>query len=191
MKQKKRLETTVTILLGLVCVALFLRLAFRMRAVDAVAADQTPPRARPEVSRVRVIPRTPATQALPESPALNLVAYQALESTPLTAPDRDPFSFAPTPQQIQASLRARQAAEVANAAPPGPPPPPPVPFKAVGYSVKDQGPMEAYLADQQQVYVVHEGDVFDKTYRVLKITPAMIEIEDESFHHTAELPFPE
>ncbi len=191
MKPKKRLETAVTIVLGVVCAALFLRLVFRMRAVDAVAAGQTPPPVRHAASRVAVIPRASGSPALPESPALNLVAYEALESTPLTAPDRDPFSFAPTPQQIQASLRARQAAEAASAAPPGPPPPPPVPFKAVGYSVKDQGSIEAYLADDQQVYVVHEGDVFDKTYRVLKITSALIEIEDESQHHTVELPFPE
>lgn len=192
MKRKKQLETAATIVLAIVCVMLFLRLALRVRAVNAGA----PPESQPASVRrtTRPVPDSTlrrSTQAFPESPALNVMLYQEVQSQPLNPPDRDPFSFTPTPQQIQQSLRARQASEAARAAPAGPPPPPPVPFKAVGYSVRAQSPMEAYLADTQQVYVVHEGEEFDKNYRVIKITPAMIEIEDESSHQTAQLPFPQ
>ncbi|HEX5482356.1 MAG TPA: hypothetical protein VFZ08_06990 [Terriglobia bacterium] len=192
MKRKKQWETAAIIVLALVCAFLFLRLALNVRDVSASARPGIQPsRVRRTAQPVQTAALRPSAQAFPESPALNVALYDEVQAQPLRPPERDPFSFTPTPQQIQQSIRARQALNAAPAAPAGPPPPPPVPFKAVGYSVKAEGVIEAYLADSQQVYVLHEGEEFDKTYRVISITPAMIRIEDESSHQAAEIPFPQ
>lgn len=192
MKRKKQWETAATVVLALVCAFLFLRLALRVRDVSASARPEIQSAsARRTAHPVQTAMLRPAAQAFPESPALNVALYEEVQSQTLRPPERDPFSFTPTPQQIQQSIRARQALNASPAAPAGPPPPPPMPFKTVGYSVKAAGSIEAYLADSQQVYVVHEGEEFDKTYRVISITPAMIRIEDESSHQAAEIPFPQ
>lgn len=187
--KKKRLKTLATVILGVICAALFLHLALRVRSVDAGAPPNDS--ARTPLRRFNILPSRNKATPFPGSPALNIALYQQLQSQTITPPGRDPFSFAPTPLQIREASRQRDQQEAAHNAAPGPPPPPPIPFKAVGYSITDQGQIEAYLSDSQQVYALHEGESFDKAYRVARITPGMIEIEDQSFHRMVELPFPQ
>lgn len=194
MKQKP-LETAATIGLGVVCAALIFHLIVRVRDVHA-GAPPAPIRNERSLER-RVAPAHAnsipggESDAFPKGPVLNLALYREGQSESLRPPDRDPFSFPPTPRQLQQNSRQRAARAAEAVAVAAPPPPPPIPFQAVGYSIKAQGTLEAYLADSQRVYVVHEGDKFDKSYRVVMITPAMIEIEDESLRRTVEIPFPQ
>ena len=192
MKLKNRAETAVTIILAGVCLVLIIRLMVRVRAVGAAAPATVTPisTARPAASlKQRGLRRV--AEALPEGPFLNVDLYQQLQAHPLPAPDRDPFAFAPTPEQIQAAGKAREAAGTARNGPAAPPAPPPLPFAAVGYSQTAAGQLEAYLAGNQTVYAVREGGQLENRYRVVKITPAMIEISDELLGRTAELPFPQ
>ncbi|MGH9451936.1 MAG: hypothetical protein ACRD11_15610 [Terriglobia bacterium] len=195
--KKKRVETAATIILGAVCVGLIFHLAVRVRDVHAGAVPVGTRYGSSAVLPARMVDparrgeaRAPAAD--PGGPALNLALYQELQSQTVPTPDRDPFAFEPTPQQLQQVRRDRaaQAAASGAASAPAPPPPPPIPVQTVGYGVNAQGQLEAFLADSQQVYVVRTGDEFDKAYRVVMITPAMVEIEDESLHRTVELPFP-
>ncbi|MGH9401230.1 MAG: hypothetical protein ACRD2P_03880 [Terriglobia bacterium] len=188
--KNKRLETAATVILAAVCAALIFRLAVRVRSVHAGGgAPQTAPLNRAPLNRAAIrVQRDPA--AFPDTPALNVALYQQLQSQPVTPPDRDPFSFEPTPQEAEQAARERAAGQAA-AGPPAPPPPPPLPFKTVGYSVKSEGQIEAYISSPDQIYALHEGEAFDKDYRVVKITPALIEIEDDLYHRAVELPFPQ
>lgn len=191
--KKKPLETVATVVLAIVCAGLIFHLAVRVRDVHAGAPPAAALDAHRSIARVQVVTRPEARPAAapadPEGPALDVALYARLQSRTLPPPERDPFSFEPSAAQI-ANTRQTSAAR-AIAAPAGPPPPPPLPFEAVGFTVNAEGRFEAYLADNQQVYVVHAGDEFDKNYRVISITPAMIEIQDESGNRTVELPFPQ
>ncbi len=189
MKLNKHAENVATIILAAVCLVLIVRLMVRVRAVGATAAV---PVARLMPSR-SLIPRgrRQLAEVLPEGPFLNVDLYQQLQAQPMPAPDRDPFAFTPTPEQLQATSKAREAVEAAGSAPAAPLAPPPPPFTAVGYSQTLGGQLEAYLSGEQRVYAVREGDQFDKRYWVVKITPLMIEIRDETLGRTAELPFPQ
>lgn len=189
MKRKRRLETLATIALGVVCAALFLRLAIRVRAVNARAEQPVVAVSLAESHAVATARRARALEAFPDGPVLNVGLYERGLSQPLDFPGRDPFSFEPTPQQVQHALEMKTAAAAQRNTPQAPPPPP-LPFQALGFSEGVQGNLQAYLADDQQVYVVHAGDRFDKNYSVLSITPAMIEIKDELLNRTVELPFP-
>jgi|SRR5579875_3355685 len=188
MKLNKHAENIATIILAVVCMVLIVRLMVRVRAVGATAAV---PAARTMPSR-SLTPRGRRRLAavLPEGPFLNVDLYQQLQAQPMPAPDRDPFAFPPTPEQVQAASKARQSVQAAGSAP-ATPVLPPLPFTAVGYSQTSGGQLEAYLSGEQRVYAVREGDQFDKRYLVVKITPLMIEIRDETLGRTAELPFPQ
>ncbi|MGH9356101.1 MAG: hypothetical protein ACRD10_08225, partial [Terriglobia bacterium] len=133
--------------------------------------------------------RRVAEASLPQSPFLNISLYQQVQAQGELAADRDPFAFEPTQQQIQAAA-AKAAVGTLRSGPVAPPAPPPLPFTAVGYSQTPSGQFEAFLAGDEKVYAVREGGQLDNRYRVVKITPAMIELNDESLGRTAELPFP-
>lgn len=191
--KKKPLETVATVVLAIVCAGLIFHLAVRVRDVHAGAPPAAAPEAHPPVARLlaatRPEARPAAAAADPAGPALDVALYTRLQSRTLPPSVRDPFSFEPSAAQ---AANARQViAARAAAVSAGPPPPPPLPFQPVGFTVNAEGQFEAYLADSQQVYAVHAGDEFDKSYRVITITPTMIEIQDESGNRTVELPFPQ
>lgn len=189
--KNKRLETLATVVLAVVCAVLIFHLVVRVRSVHAGGpAPQAMPLHRSATVH-SISSRTSRPAAFADSPVLNMALYQELQSQSITPPDRDPFSFAPTPQQVEQANRQRAASAGAAAAPTGPPPPPPLPFKTVGYSVTAQGQIEAFVSSEDQVYALQEGQSFDKVYRVVRITPAMIEIEDDAYHRSVELPFPQ
>src|SRR5579863_7696354 len=108
--RNKRLETAATVILGVVCAALIFHLAIRVRDVHA----GTPPqenRSDPMIARAVPLPTSARkTEAFPDAPVLNLALYRELQSQTLAAPDRDPFSLPPTPQQAQA-LREQAAVQ--------------------------------------------------------------------------------
>ncbi|MGH9327782.1 MAG: hypothetical protein ACRD2B_14025 [Terriglobia bacterium] len=188
MKRKRRFETPATVGLGVVCAVLFLRLAVRVRGVNARAEQPVLVPSRLRVSRrAATVNHAGAPEAFPDGPMLDVALYNRGVSRPLNFPGRDPFAFEPTPQQVERSLRAKAAAVAQHNTPP---PPPPLPFQAMGFSEGVEGNLQAYLADNQRIYVVHQGQTFDKNYSVLRITPGMIEIRDELLNRTIELPFP-
>ena len=198
MKPNHRAETTTTIILAIVCLVLIIRLTVRVRAVGATApVPSNPPGSTASPATMTAPspgqrprgPRRVAEASLPESPFLNISLYQEVQAQGELAADRDPFAFEPTQQQIQAA-EAKSAAVNLRNNPVAPPAPPPLPFTAVGYSQTASGQFEAYLAGDEKVYAVREGSQLDSRYRVAKITPAMIELNDESLGRTAELPFP-
>jgi hypothetical protein len=108
-------------------------------------------------------------------PELNLELLKKLQSRALSPIGRDPFAFqSPTPPRPAASAGPQEAAP----APPAPPPPPPL--KAMGYSDMPGGGREAYVSYEDQVYSVHEGDTIANKFKVLKVSPTQVEVEDAS-----------
>ncbi len=176
MKIKGQAEKWVRVILGAVCLLLLVNLIMQLGGVRAGASRGT-------VAGRRAGPPLPG-DGLDElsryDPVVRLDVLNKLQSRPLTRPARNPFQ-GPAPPRVE------QAAP-APVAPPPPPPPPPIPLKAMGYTEKTAG-LEAFVADDQQTYVVHEGETFAQRYRVLKLTDKFIEIEDESTHQIVQLPF--
>jgi len=115
------------------------------------------------------------------NPAVRLDMLKKFQARALPQLARNPFEAeAPKPVAPVA---------VVPAAPPPPPPPPPLSLKTLGYSEKN-GSREAFVSDNDQTYVVHEGETFAQRYHVLKITSEFIEISDDTTHQTAHLVFP-
>jgi hypothetical protein len=124
-------------------------------------------------------------------PMVKLDLLKELEARPLPELERNPFEFPKPPAVV---LSPTQTASIASAVPPSappPPPPPPVSLKPMGYSTGTGGVKEAMVSDDDQIFVVHEGDSVGTRYMVIKITPTVISVEDAITHQTVDLPVPQ
>ncbi len=59
-----------------------------------------------------------------------------------------------------------------------PPPPATKEFQTIGYVEKPDGTRQAVISEGSQVFVVHDGEIFDEHYRVLSISASTVEAAD-------------
>ncbi len=77
--------------------------------------------------------------------------------------------------------------------PPAPPPPPaPIPLKFYGFStVRDNGRKTAYFLDGDEILLAKEGDTLKRRYRVVRIGPSSVLMEDIESKSQRTLPIAE
>jgi hypothetical protein len=172
--------------LGMVCLFLVVNLVVQYRGWQS---SKSPAQAAP----ARVLPpRTGKSAPLAADdlaqydPAIHLAELKALDSRHLHDEDNDPFGTVEPAAPPQAA-----AAAGGPAANQPPPPPPPPPLKAMGYNELPGGKKEAMLTYNDDLVVVHEGDTVGTKFKVIKIDPTQIVVEDGDTHQTLELPFPQ
>lgn len=184
MKIRSAVENWASGVLGAVGLVLITNLA----ACGGVGVG-TPKRAAAPVltAQTRRIPMAPPGVKKDElsryDPEVRLDLLSDQQSRPLPVIDRNPFEY-PAPKPT-VDLRRRI---FGPQLPPPPPPPPPLSIKLIGYTDKGGGVKVGIISDNEDIYVVREGETFDKIYKVTKLTPMMIEIYDQSTHRTVELP---
>jgi hypothetical protein len=177
--------------LGIVSLALVVKLVLQFSqgpAGDTRHRAVTPARAKANTlpgSKAAVEKQRISDELSRYDPVVKLELLKEFEDRPLPTLDRNPFEFAAAP------ARATPAQTAAAAAAPQPPPPPPVTLKPMGYSEGKGGVKEAMVSDEDQVFVVHEGDSVGTRYKVIKITPTVITVEDATLHQTVDLPVPQ
>jgi hypothetical protein len=135
-------------------------------------------------------------------PALKLDLLKKVQEVELGAAGRNLFTFgAPPPPPVKDLPKApRIAINNQPAAPPPPPvamgpaPPPPPPqappmtFKYYGYKIsRTDGNKAAFLLDGDEILIGGENEVVKKKYRIVRINPASIVIEDLDFKSTQTL----
>ena len=62
--------------------------------------------------------------------------------------------------------------------PPQPPPPPPINLKFFGFASKPGEPKRIFLSQGEDVFIAGEGEIVDRRYKILRITPVSVEVED-------------
>jgi hypothetical protein len=72
--------------------------------------------------------------------------------------------------------------------PQGPPPPPPINLKFFGFANKPGEPKKIFLSQGEDVFIAGEGDVVDRRYKILHITPASVEVEDVLNNNRQSIP---
>jgi len=86
--------------------------------------------------------------------------------------------FVPTleeiPKPIETGLKGKQT----PLPPPPPPGPPPIPLKFFGFASHMGEPKRIFLAQGDDVFIAEEGQIVDRRYKVLRINPTSVEIED-------------
>ena len=177
-------------LLGAVALALLVNLVLQLnrgRTGNTRPVAGTPPSRKART--VRGAPGGAGKQKIPDElsrydPVVKQDMMKEFEGRPLPELRRNPFDFVEGPSAASPVQAAVQAA----AAAPQPPPPPPVTLKLMGYSEGKGGVKEAMVSDEDQVYVVHEGDSVGTRYKVIKITPTVVTVQDATLHQNVDLP---
>jgi hypothetical protein len=72
--------------------------------------------------------------------------------------------------------------------PPGPPPPPPINLKFYGWATAPGQAQAVFLARGEDVFIAHEGDIIARRYKVLRIMPNAVEIQDVLSNNTQSIP---
>jgi hypothetical protein len=117
-------------------------------------------------------------------PSLNFEVMRVAESLEYTGRGRNIFS-ASSAQLVSIPKVTRPIRPVPVAyVPPPPTPPPTIDLKFFGYSSQKTGPRKAFLLHGEDVFIAAEGEVVDHRYRVVKISPFSIDLEDLPYHDT-------
>ena len=72
--------------------------------------------------------------------------------------------------------------------PSGPPPPPPIPLKFYGFANRPGQPKSVFLANGDDIFIGHEGDIVNRRYKIVHIMPTQVEIEDVLNNHHEAIP---
>jgi hypothetical protein len=128
---------------------------------------------------------TPAARSL--DPTLRYDWLKASEDTEYEGKGRNifmmqaeiptPVAQAQTPEEIEAAKR-----------PPPPPPPPPINLKFFGFASKPGESKKIFLSEGEDVFIAGEGDVVNRHYKVLHISPTSVEIEDVLNNNRQNIP---
>lgn len=150
--------------------------------------------AAPRIQRRRTQPTptrttTGAKKAAPASsldPTLRLALLQSSEDTKYTGTGRNIFrAEVDIPKLVQ---QVATAPPVVQQGPPPPPPHPPLPLKFFGFASKPGEPKRIFLSSGEDVFIAAEGDIVDRRYKVLHITPSSVEVEDVLTNYTQNIP---
>ena len=190
MKATGHIQKWVVGVLGVVSCALLVNLVLQFNRGHAEGTRPratTPPRAKPTPRPSAKAPagkQKVSDELSRYDSVVKLDLLKELEDRPLPELDRNPFEF-PAAPVVAAPGRTATTAQA-----PAPPPPPPVTLKPMGYSEGKGGIKEAMVSDEDQVFVVHEGDSIGTRYKVIKITATVITVEDATIHQSVDLPVP-
>ncbi len=130
----------------------------------------------------------PATPSL--DPRLKLGLLELAESTEYAGTGRNIFqdqAEAPIPKPVDSPFKKKQV----ETPPPAPviPPPPPINLRYFGFANNSGSPVrKAFLSNGDDVFVATEGDIVNRRYKILRINPTSIEIQDVLSNNTQSIP---
>jgi hypothetical protein len=120
-------------------------------------------------------------------PTLHPEIMRQAESLEYTGHGRNIFSQFSAPPDIPKPIASIRQAAV-DTGPPPPPPPPPINLGFYGYAAEKTGQKQVFLLKGDDIFIASEGDVVDRRYRVVKINPVSVQVEDIPYHNTQTLP---
>ena len=72
--------------------------------------------------------------------------------------------------------------------PPPIPAPPPINLKFFGFANQSGENKKVFLSQGEDIFIAAEGDIVDRRYRVLHISPTAVDVEDVLNNHRQSLP---
>jgi len=187
-------ENRATTIVALVLMVLAAFLVFRMffsggqPAAEASAPQPAAPAALPPAVRGRRIIRGTRVARPPQAessldPRLRLDMLKLSEDTEYKGAGRNIFRAEAeipkpvAPAIVPAKTPDKNDTQAINTTP-QPPPPPPINLKFFGFASGKGEQTSVFLGNGDDVFVAHEGEVVNRRYKVVKIHPTSVEIED-------------
>lgn len=134
----------------------------------------------------RPAPRLASAASL--DPTLHPEWMAATETMTYSGRGRNIFSQLSAPAEIEKPRAPARPVKVAASGPPPPPPPPAIDLRFFGYSAARSGLRHAFLLRGEDIFIASEGEVVDRRYRVVRILPFSVQIEDLPYKNTQTLP---
>jgi hypothetical protein len=182
---ENRKKLGVMVALALVAVFMLLR-TLNTPGSQAATANVTVPtttRQSPEQRRTQRARGAQLTSNL--DPTLRLDLLAASEQTSYKGTGRNIFK--PQPEPVIAKI-PQEEKKILDYTVPKPPPPPPINMKFFGFANKPGEPKRVFLAQGDDVFIAGEGEIVNRRYRVVRISPASVEVEDVLTNHSENLP---
>jgi hypothetical protein len=144
-----------------------------------VAASRPAPHTKAHGKKVSAGPRS-------LDPTLRYDWLKASEDTNYEGTGRNIFlAQAEIPQPIAPATPDK---DPASSGPPPPPPPPPINLKFFGFASQAGEAKKIFLSEGEDVFIAAEGDVVNRHYKVLRISPTSVEIEDVLNNNRQSIP---
>ncbi|HEX8894764.1 MAG TPA: hypothetical protein VF783_15655 [Terriglobales bacterium] len=125
----------------------------------------------------------PVVLAQSLDPTLRVDLLKTSENVTYKGSGRDIFQNQPEPPPVPKEIQP-----VINTGPPPPPPPPPIPLKFYGFTGNKSGPKEVFLSKGDDIFIAKEGQIIDRRYKIIKIGPNSVEVEDVLTNNRQTLP---
>jgi hypothetical protein len=153
--------------------------------VSAVQAAANAPTARPATAAKKVAAKG-QEKAGSESldPRLQLKLLEASEAVKYEGKGRNIFL-------AQAEVIPQPKAQVAvkqPVMPPPPPQPPPIDLRFFGFASRPGEPKRVFLKQGEDTFIAGEGDIVDRRYRIIRIGPTFVEVEDVLNNNRQSIP---
>ena len=150
-----------------------------------VATSRPATPGRPAVGKAHGKKVSTATRSL--DPTLRYDWLKASEDTKYEGTGRNIFmTRAEIPQPVE-KPQTDEEKEAENRPPP-PPPPPPINLKFFGFASKPGEAKKIFLSEGEDVFIAAEGEVVNRHYKVLRISPTSVEIEDVLNNNRQSIP---
>lgn len=189
---ENRVKLIVAVALAVLAVLLFARMWMgpgdSTPAATASPAAQIPITTPAKKSPPRSKNSARKTNRAPSSldPELRYDWLKASEDTKYEGSGRNIFKAqAEIPQPVADANTDKSEAEKG---PPPPPPPPPINLKFFGFASKPGEAKRIFLSQGEDVFIASEGDTVDRRYKVMRISPTSVEIEDEMNNNRQSIP---
>jgi hypothetical protein len=119
-------------------------------------------------------------------PTLHAELLRTSEETKYEGTGRNIFRvFVEPPPPV---IKSPVLEKAADNTPPPLPPPPPINLKFYGFATPIEGSKRIFLADKEDVFIAKEGDIVDRRYKVVRISPNAVEILDVLSNNRQSIP---
>ena len=185
---ENRKELIAAIGLGLLALVLLGRWIFS--STETPRADAATPSASvtavAQPSKARVLGSKKADLAPPSlDPTLRYDWLKISEDTKYEGTGRNIFQ---TQVEIPNPVASAVTQAVRPQGPPPIPPPPPINLKFYGFASKPGEPKKIFLSEGEDIFVAREGDIIDRRYKIVRISPTSVEVEDVLNNNRQSIP---
>jgi hypothetical protein len=150
----------------------------------AIAADPIPV---PKKGQIPGVSGGKGSAANSMDPALRLDLLRTSEDTKYEGAGRNIFRvFIEQPKPVAPVIVPNQP-QVPQGPPP-PAPPPPINLVFYGFATPAGGAKRIFLAQGEDVFIAREGDIVDRRYKVVRISPNAVEILDVLSNNRQSIP---
>lgn len=184
---ENRKEVIVVAVLGAIALVMLAR-AFWPSAQGSAPAS---PQAASSNSAHASVRRTASGKVVPSpelrlDPTLDLDLLRRSEDIKYAGTARNIFVAGSLPQ-IEKPIK-NPALDKQAQLPPPIQPPPPINLKFFGFASKPGEPKKVFLSQGEDIFIASEGDIVDRRYRILRISPAAVEVEDVLNNNKQSIP---